>query len=345
MAEVILEEVGPNGNAQALVELDNDTYYLYLYGAPETGFGTNSVWVRNIGTAPKEFERERMQEGCPPRNPASYCRFPEGQPLFQKEKLRIVWLPEGNGIALYEEAALLAIIPPWSGYKGFHGYARDCQGIGPVAWEMTQDNILHNRFSEAQAFWDQWEEEGLWRSIQQSLSEEITSALGKESNYYAIDGGYWPPKSILRIPRNNHVVLITIGVSIRPQPNVERYIDKPQDFRRIELGVVLPGKWTDGTIKEFASYLSAQANLPWAQYTWLGSGHTIGCKWRNDEFTNALLVTEHPAIPSLLLNQQFGDPVNILWLLPISDQERKLAEEKGSKELLRMLPQNRWIDA
>ena len=49
----LLEEVGPNGNVQAVVEVDDDVCFLYLHGLEETGIGVRSVWVRNLRPAPR----------------------------------------------------------------------------------------------------------------------------------------------------------------------------------------------------------------------------------------------------------------------------------------------------
>ena len=43
---VLLEEVNPNGNVQALVEQEDRVAYLYLYSAEETGLPrVRSCWV------------------------------------------------------------------------------------------------------------------------------------------------------------------------------------------------------------------------------------------------------------------------------------------------------------
>ena len=174
----------------------------------------------------------------------------------------------------------------------------------------------------------------------------IETALGSHSNYYAIDGGKWPPKALIRIPVGNGIALVTIGVSTRPQPNVEMYTDQPEQYRRIELGVVLPKQWPDEAIKNFASYLSGQSSLPWDRYTWFGSGHTIKCdSWQNRKFTHALITTDPPSLPSFSLGTQFGDPVKLLWVLPITSEEQKLAADQGSEKLLKTLPKKRWHEA
>lgn len=133
---------------------------------------------------------------------------------------------------------------------------------------------------------------------------------------------------------------------MRPQPNVEISTEQPELQRRIELGAVVPARWPDEVVKRFASYLSAQSNLPWTNYTWLGTGHTIPCdSWLNPEFTFALLQSEHSAVPTPGLDPQLEDPVSILWFVPISATERQKAIDRGSSHLKRTLPANRWKHA
>jgi hypothetical protein len=346
MGAVLFEEVGPNGNIQAVVEADEEVCYFYLFGTQETDFGMRSVWVRNHSQAPDSLDVARMRAGAPPKNPKAHCRHPQGLPRPSKEQLRVVWLPEGNGAALFEGSELLAIIPPWSGSNGFHGYARDSIGEGPVAWEIGTHNVLIERIREAESYWRQWEDTNSWPSMQKALLSGIEKALGRHSNYYAIDGGQWPPKAIVRIPRPDSVVLVTIGVSVRPQPEVEMATEQPELLRRIELGVVLPARWPDDAVTRFASYMSGQSGLPWSKYTWLGPGHTIPCdSWQNRSFAFALLQPDHPAAPNPTLEPQFGDPVNVLWLVPNSAAERQTAMDYGGERLTQSLPERRWEQA
>jgi hypothetical protein len=343
MTTTLFEDVGPNGNVEAVVEADDMVCCFYLFGTEESGFETKSVWIRNLVAAPAELDRDRMLDGNPPLNPAAHCRHPGGQPVPDEESLRVVWLPEGNGVALYENDEVLAIIPPWSGQSGFYGYCRDAIGDGPLAWELTPDNVLLERFEDAQAWWDSWDDDP-WPSVQDALISRIECDFGKHSNYYAIDGGNWPPKAILRIPREDGVVLATIGVSLRPQPMVEMSTETPELLRRIELAALLPVDWSDQAIKQFASYISAQSGLPWSHYTWLGHGHTIPCdSWQNPQFTAALLVNNLHTRRSL--GNQFGDPINVLWFVPINEEERQIAMDHGSDTLLARLPNDRWQQA
>jgi hypothetical protein len=343
MTELLAESVNPIGNIQAVVEADERACFFYLRGAPETEFGMKSVWVRNHVPAPARLNVKAMRQGQPPINPKTHTRHEGGRPPLRQQDLRIVWLPEGNGAALYERDSPIAIIPPWSGVEGFHGYASECVGEGPLAWELSEDNLLIERFTEAQKFWSAWDDDQLWPNIRDELCEMVEAALGQHSNYYAIDGGNWPPKALLRIPRSGHVALVTVGVSILPQPGVEMHQDDPRPFRRIELGAILPSSWSEPNVQRFANYLSAQARLPWSQYTWLGPNHTIPCdSWNDPAFSAALLVRDHPSVGAVDLGVRFSDPVSPLWFIPITDAERELAMAQGSEALRQHLPLDRW---
>ena len=345
MSKYLVDSVNPNGNLQACVVEEYGSCYMYLQGQENEAFGTRAVWVRNLLPAPAQWDKTVMTRGEPPLNIAPHCRYPQGQASLQADQLKLVWLPEGNGVALYEAEELLAIIPPWSGYKGFDGYARDAVGTGLAAWELTVDNVLHQRFAEAQRYWHEWEFGSEWPRIQDSMTKTLHSILGVESNYYAIDGGNWPPKALLRIPRDTGVVLVSIGNCIRPQPNVERGAKEPAAWRRIELGVVLPTRCLDEQVKSYASFLSSLSNYPWEHYTWFGHHHTISCHaWPNPKYTHALLTNTHPQVPDIDFEHQYGDPINMLWCIPITSEEEAMAVREGSAQLAERLPATRWQD-
>jgi len=343
MTETLLEEVNPNGNVQAVVESDDDVCYFYLFAAPDTQFETKSVWVCNRSPAPEDLEIERLRSGSPSRNPARYCRHIGDRTAPAAADLRVVWLPEGNGAALYERDEVLAIIPPWSGTNGFHGYARNNIGEGPVAWELGPDNVLFERFKQAQSYWRGWDDKEFWRSIQSSQIAQLEKVFGRHTKYYAIDGGQWPPKAMVRFAWKDRTVLVTIGVALRPQPNVEMATETPEQLRRIELGAVLPGCWSEEAVQRFGRYMSGQSNLPWTKYTWLGPGHTLPCdSWQNPDHTAALLQHEHSGASQIALESFLGDPVNALWFVPISEEERQVAINQGSERLKPRLPPDRW---
>lgn len=338
---VLLEEVNPHGTVQAVVEADDQVVHFYLYGAPDSGFGVKSVWVRNLSSAPDALDVEAMKAGRAPMNPQPHCK---PAPLEVPAELSVLWLPEGNGAALLEDGQPIAIIPPWSGLEGFNGYARAAAGTGPLAWELEADNALFERLAEAADYWRAWGESDPWPHIQSNFLEAYEAGFGPRSNYYAIDGGNWPPKAIVRVPYEDKVILATLGVSAVPQPNVELYSDHWREHRRVELATALPQTLDDDGIKRIASYLSAQSEYPWQRMSWFGDGHTIPCdSWASTQFEFALLVRDHPLAKRLTLPTVFGEPVQLLWFLPITASEQTIASDQGSSSVLDQLPPNRWF--
>lgn len=342
--EPVFESVSPNRNVFARVEQDANACYFYLNGENGGDFGIRSCWVRNLVRAPAQLDVSGMREGRPPMLPARYCAAPNGGKRLSADALDIVWAEEGDAAALRENGEILAIIPSWSGTNGFHGYARDCTQESPLCWPLgaPATNEQFARYARALDYWRAWDEgDGPWPQFQTSMCEEFERTFGKRSNYYLIDGGQWPPKALLRIPRSREVILSTLGMALRPQPTVELCFDDPALHRRVELGACLPPGLADESIKRVAAYLSGQSCYPWAHFTFLGSGHTMP----SDVFAElsagalpfVLLTHELPAISTPSLPRFRGDPVRLLWMTPISAREQEFAEVHGSLSLLERL--------
>ena len=350
--EILIEEVSPNGNVQAVVEQTELCCYFYLYGQKSSGFGVRSCWVRNLRAAPEQLDVASMRNGESPMLPRSHCRHREGAARFQKDELNIIWAEEGDAAALTQNGQIIAVIPSWSGTKGFHGYASDCIGDSPLCWELgtPATNAQFARYERASRYWQLWSQsDNPWPRLRHELCGSLESKFGRHSNYYAIDGGNWPPKAILRIPSNRNVVLVTIGVCIRPQPQIEVHYDDPAPHRRIELGIGLDASLSDDAVKKFASYISAQSNLPWSNFTFLGNGHTIpsdvSAELSGGRLPFVLLVSSSLGAPGVALPKFQCDPINLLWMIPISESERRFAEDHGSSELSNRLERGgiNWI--
>ena len=115
------------------------------------------------------------------------------------------------------------------------------------------------------------------KAANQSAKGRIALNVQDESNYYAIDGNKWPPKALIRVPTEKAVVLITLGICIRPMPKAEMYADEASEIRRIEFAMALPAEFPDDEVQKLASFMSSLSNIPWEDLTWLGEGHTVGC--------------------------------------------------------------------
>jgi hypothetical protein len=336
----ILEDNSPNGNMTAIVEDDGESVYFYLFRpeGPENA-RVKTCWVRNRRKAPTDLDVGAMRKGGPPLLPAKFCRHPNGAPPFDAKSLRIVWFEEGDAAALLEHEDILAIIPCWSGTKGFHGFARDCTEESPLCWPLDEDNVLHERVRQAREYWSLWADESFWERYREESVATIARALGGEpTKYYAIDGGEWPPKALLRYSLPDRTLLVTIGVSLRSQPNVELYVEDPSPLRRIELAGCLDPQCPEDEVLRFTSYLSGQSGYPWSFSSWLGDGHTMPCNAVPEalggrRFPFVLLTKAIAGAPDFHLSPFRGDPINVLWTVPITETERDLAEQEGSSAL------------
>jgi len=253
-------------------------------------------------------------------------------------------LPEGDGVALLEDEGFLAVIPPWSGEDEFPGYARDCVGQSPVCWELEDPSEINDRIAKADRYWSAWEQDDTpWPHCQEAFMDAYETVLGKHSGYYAIDGGRWPPKAVARFDGPDRTYLLTLGVSLRPQPSVDMHCAEPADFQRIELAACLSSETSGGTVTRLGGYLSSWAAIPWEQFTFLAHGHTIRCDGLSDDpvlrkFTAVLLVEAPRGAPDFDTPSTGGERVSLLWVVPITSVEQQIAERGGSEELLQRFP-------
>ncbi len=345
---MLIVEKSPHGNLEASVEQDDRAAFLYVVAPENEDFGVKSCWIRNLQPAPEALDVAGMREGRAPMMPRAHCAFPEGQPPLSREKLRLVWLPEGDGVALMEGAEMLAAMPGWSGMDGFYGYARDAAGRGPLAWKLEDEAHFLSRVRAAETFWAPWDRnpEAAWREVQSLLLDTYERHLGAHFKYYAIDGGNWPPRALARFRKDGVQYLCTLGISNRPQPAVEMYAEDPAPLRRFELAAAFDDSVAEDTILKVCNYLSGQANLPWNRFTFLGDTHTLPCNaFEGDAglrpFNAALLLKEPADLPFSLDARVGGDPVNLLWLIPLQPKERDLARDRSTAALLAKFPQGR----
>lgn len=336
----ILQASSPHGNLEAIVEQDERVTYLYLRAPENEEFGIESCWIRNHSTAPEDLDLDGMNQGIPPMLPREFCLSPDGSNFLDPGRLSLVWFPEGDGIALLEDGQVLAAIPGWAGPNGFPGYARDCVGQSPLCWKLENATDFEERISAANRYWKAWlQEPSPWVSCQQSFLTAYETALGPYSRYFAIDGNKWPPKALAQFDGPEFTYLLTLGVSLRPQPAVERYFEDPTQFRRLELAACFSSEVAPETVSTFARYLSAQADFPWSQFTFFANGHTIPCEaFSNDpklqDFSYILLVEEPPNSPRIDIPWSTGEQVTLLWAVPITADEQERAKEHGSRKLL-----------
>lgn len=331
--ETLLFEGSPYGNVDAIVQHDGRSVYFYLNGpAP---FGTRACWVRNLQPGPWVLDQEAMKQGRTPMLPRTHCANPNAQPVPQEESLHIIWLEEGNGAVLLEESEPIAFIPPWSGMDQFHGYAKECAAESPICWPMPAKDQMHQRFARAAEFWlsFQNEEANPFQSLQSQLLQIFDARFGESQpgSYFSIDGERFPPRGLSVYAQPDRVVATTIGMSLCPQPGVELQCESPAALRRIELGVWFETSLTTEDLQSVWSSLSGLAAYPWQRMTWLGPSHTVPLdafsSLLGDSYRYGLLLPDHEMPEATGLPPFRGDPVNLLWLIPITESERGELEQ------------------
>ena len=137
-SSLIFESESPDGTLYALVEDDGRCVMLNLAPARhlQGRVPFRPCWVRNRVAAPERFDPSPAREGRPPLQPAPHCVDPGPRPALDVEALRVVWLQEGDGVALFEGDTLLAALPAWAGTREQPGYSAEAVGRGPMAWAL-----------------------------------------------------------------------------------------------------------------------------------------------------------------------------------------------------------------
>lgn len=323
-----MAEVSPYGSLQALVADDGRTVYLFLAGPEETNFGMRAVWVRNLAQAPAAFDEK---DKAPPLVPAGASRSPAAMPKLDRSRCRFVWLPAGDGVALLDGDEILAAVVPWSGVEGFAGFSREAAADTHVASPFPADGTIEARFRAAATWWAKWASpDNPWPQLQQQIVSSYERDLGRPAGFAPIDDGQWPPRALVRIPRIAGEALVTMGVCLRPQPLVELVVEDPTRIRRVEVGVALPPGAGDDEVSKYGSILVGLTDMPWTRFLPLAEGVAL--------MTGEIPGTQYSAItllpaasfgPKVTLPDWEGDPVSLLWLVPLRTDEMEAMKASG----------------
>ena len=130
------------------------------------------------------------------------------------------------------------MIPPWSGSDGFHGYAEECAAENQICWPMPNHDQLVERIERAREFWRscQSADDHPFAELQKQILDSYRSVWGRESGYFAIDGGQFPPRGLATFEREGHFVAATVGMSLCPQPMVEMQVEDPRELSPRRIG-------------------------------------------------------------------------------------------------------------
>lgn len=325
---ILVEDWSPCCDIQAFVEESDTCCYFYLWFHPgrENGY-VKSCWICNVAPAPRQLDVDAMQAGDAPALPEEYVKHDLKGIRLNSDELSIVWFEEGDAAALFEGKHMICVIPGWSGYQGFSGYSCYAKGTAPYAWDLEQaEAILSERIERSRNFWE-YVYGDYWKNVQNFHLQALEDFFGVHEKYYAIDGGKFPPKALVCGRKDGICYGITAAVSLLTMPKVEQYYqyhDEPEKYRRIEIGFAAIEE-KEEVCMEMYSYLSGISNIPWEEFNFLAHGHTVPCS-AIDGFAAVWLINAAmlPQINSPRYPAFRGDRINLLWAVPIKQDEYDL---------------------
>jgi hypothetical protein len=326
---VVLTSPNPYGSRTLTIEADRASSVAYLRDGKGVVHG--AVWLANHAPAPATVDLARANAGLPPVMPASSTRRPSGTPPLNPAALSVLWFEEGDGVALYENHDLLAVIPGWADMeRGMPGYARDAIGESPFAWSLSEAlEGLAPRVAKARAYWHWRQAEGSWGSFQQFVMGHLDSRVGPPGRYWDVGGDRLPLVCVSERPATfgrGYTVLSTVGMSCQRMPTAELY----DTACRVELALA-----TRRDPRIAARLFSWLGQYPWRSVTWLGHGHTA--RWfqpsgtfpLNGGHQGVIMLANPPGLPDMSGFTFGGDAVRWLWLVPITDTELRVISDQG----------------
>lgn len=331
----------------AMVEQDARTAYFYIRPAEafRSQFAVRGCWLRNLLPAPAREDVEAMSQGIPPLLSAEFCRTLEAEPMLDPAGLQVIWEPADDGAALWYQGQLLAVIPGWSLYQDKQvsfsaGCIKENRLTAPLGSAST--NTWYAQAEKHRLFWRDWHDGHLWDPMQREMIACYEAQYGDALKYYAIDQGNWPPMALSQHYHDGNWYFLTLGMSIRPMPQVDYlYDDLAPQFRRTELAISIDAEvMTEENAVQMASALASFAHLPWQQITWLGEAHTLASGMAPIGFDGFILSSELAGQTGhFTLPKREGEKVNLLWAAPVTTAEREFADtaDNGGAALIALL--------
>jgi hypothetical protein len=337
---ILLEHENWIGSRTAVLEQGNDAIYLYSWPNDDQGQG-KSVWVANS----KKRIRNRssiekdMNKGAQPYLPRKLCNA-NGYIVDYADagQWELQWGLDQNSIAVRYRNRIVAILPEWSGFKGFHGYSVGTDDETSVAWPLLDGNVQFERFDREKAFLADWSD-SMWVNHQEAMLGLYEGCLPGESRYFAADGGRWPPLGINYLLSGDMHFFGTVGLSQLPMPSFGMNYDDDvvDDYRRIELAIVVENA---SEMEPLARYLSGQAMYPWTRGSHFDRGHTIPCRELGavgSEMSFMAFWDEAAFLPELDTPDFMDKKTRLLFMIPIYDTEQAFAEQNTTSQLIERL--------
>lgn len=329
--EILLRRAGPDAYPDAVVAADGrDVFFALRPNCDRIGFRPRACWVRNLALSGSGSNGPAR--GPRPAPPRRLCRYPGGLAIPRCDDLEVVWFTGGDGAALFDERGLAATIPDRAGTPELPmGYARDTRGqpglIEPLAGEMLEH--YRQRAAAARAFWASFGGPAdpfiRQATVLRQAYERCFGPVVRE-----IDPGLdrwtrpWFARRIYAFAAAEAEVLLTAGMSIRPQPRVDRPWPADPAPARVELGICLAAGAPPRLRRRCLDFLESYSVHPWWRHDALAAGQAIAWDFgydTPDEFSTVLLLSAPPGCPALELPAVGNARVGVLWLVLLTARE------------------------
>lgn len=338
--KTLIESKSPLCPVTAFAEQTENAVYFYLHypmrrqaqNMYAPGTNLKACWVCNCREAPAAPDAgdqlSMMPQGCFSHAPGGMTISPEG--------LHITWLSDGNSAVLHQNGNVLAVIPPNAGLYEFPGFSRYAVGQNRYAWEMQKGMPVYwmEQVVMCDQLWAESHTQGFWQGMQQKHLEILGNFFSKNTGYYAIDDGKYPLRAVIEGERGGVTYGFTAFLSIFPQPEIGVYIRGAEQHRRIEFGFAARSGIRAINTEAYNCFMALAKHI-YSHTEFFAHGHTN--PWQGIPGFSAFLFVnprairgmESPAYPAFA-----GDPVNLLWAVPLKEQEYRFATEQGSDALL-----------
>ena len=337
-SQILAESESPICPIRAYAEQTEDTVYFYLFNyLTKEEANISACWVCNRIPAPDELNERTWDGSRAPMMPKAGVKHDPRGIDISPEGLEIEWFETGDSAALIQKGNLLAAIPPWSGYNGFHGYARYAAGQQQYAWELNEqarDAMMMRAFKGSQ-FWEKTADGKYWADTQKKHLLITEQFFGKHTQYYAIDGGEFPPRAVIEGKKDGVVYGFTAGISHFIMPRIEMYVRNANEHHRIEFGFAAEEVCSSIKMEAYNCFMSLAKSIH-RDLTFYAHGHTN--TWDGIPGFHAFLFLNARALRGMdapVYGKIDGDPVNLLWAIPITKAEYDFVVKTDINELMK----------
>ena len=354
-SNIIYQETNLYESFTAYIEDDGRTIYLYLQSEGNTEIPMKSVWICNKILAPLERNQDDFQNGLAPMLIQDEISEEHNCLEIQTEDVELVWTEEGDGVAFFYKNELYSFIPSWSGIENFYGYSKFAKKEALTTHPLFNSHFgaIPETVKKHKKFWEFRFEKKNWKQIQESRLSFLERNFDKHIKYWSADGNKFPPLGIALFQptyQSDIDIYSTIGMSGQNMPQVELYHKDISSFAKVELIFAVDTTKEKKTENWIPHLIGDMIQYPWKMVNWFGQGHTILMP-RSDpsalyvKFTNLIFKSLNHIKEFSGLKAEDDFSVQFLAILPISETEKSICQDKGSSYFFHLLLENEidWI--